>query len=104
MNPAAICSGVVKNSGLSGTIRKIACQAAKNSTTASAPSIGLRCRCIKLAAMVEDVLAIVSNHDFVFQRVPDFKLEIVELRRDPHLIFARTRQPDVEDLLGSAGT
>jgi len=27
MTPAAICSGVVKNSGLSGTKRNIACQA-----------------------------------------------------------------------------
>ena len=59
-NPTAICSGVVKNSGLSGTTRKIACQAAKNSTTAIAPSIALWCRCMKIAPVAWDSLAIVQ--------------------------------------------
>jgi len=39
--PAAMALGLVMNSGLYGATRKIACQAAKNSTTARPPRSGL---------------------------------------------------------------
>src|ERR1700746_3953713 len=97
--PSAIRLGVVKNSVLIGTMRNIACQAAKNSATGSAPSIAFRCRATNLVpgddctarfATAICSAAIVLDHDFVFQRVPDFELEIVEFRRDSHLILAGT--------------
>ena len=43
------------------------------------------------------------DRDLVPQRLPDRKLNVVELRRHPHFIVARTRQADVEYLLGIAG-
>ena len=101
------------NSVLNGTTRKIACQAAKNSTTASSPSSRLRCRAAKLSAgrrrrVVRwhcggsDAIGytVISS----LSAVPDFELQLVELRRHPHLVVARPRQIDREDLLGAART
>src|SRR3984893_262935 len=42
------------------------------------------------------------HRDFVLQGLPDRKLKVIELRRHPHLVIARTRQRNVEQPLGLA--
>src|SRR6185437_8669701 len=98
--------GLEMNSGLKGTNRNTACHAAKKIATARMPSSTLRCLPAKLrvdAAWSGIGQPARSDGDLVLEGVTDFQLELVEFRRHPHLVVARARQADGEDLLGAAG-